>query len=197
MVGINFFLRKLRNDLFTIVDPIVWLIFTLLLTPDFVLGHLKWQPIDKEGLSFFPAEFVRVRLAYALTLTHVKEEERLKDVWHLQNPECLDVVQDLCVLISLLEPFGFGLKCLLVVMDILEDGIIGNHLSLEVVNIELHGVVGISHSLGFLGFGTFFDLDSHEFELAITISNQTLLLLLLPALSVGRDCLQDKPLLVI
>ena len=82
-------------------------------------------------------------------------------------------------------------------MDILEDGIIGNHLSLEVVNIELHGVVGVSQSLGFLSLGTFFDLDSHEFELAITISNQTLLLLLLPALSVGRDSLQDKPLFVI
>ena len=121
----------------------------------------------------------------------------MKDVWHLQNSECLDVIQDLCVLISLLEPFGFGLKRLLVVMDLLEDGIIGNHLSLEVVNIELHGVVGVSQSLGFLGFGTFFDFNSHEFELAITISSQTLLLLFLPALSVGRDGLQDKPLLVI
>ena len=72
-----------------------------------------------------------------------------------------------------MEPFGFGLKRLLVVVDILEDGIIGNHLCLEVVSIKFKNVVGVSHSLLLLSLSAFFDLDAHEFELAITISSQT------------------------
>ena len=197
VVSINFLLSERLDDLLTVVDPVVGLELALLLTPDFVIGHLKWQPINDERLGFLPTEFVRVGFADTLSLATVDEEERLKDVWHLQDPECLDVVQDLFVLFSIYEPFGFSLKSLLVVVDLLEDRIISNHLRLEVVSIELQGVVGISKSLGFLSLGTFFDLDAHEFELAITVGSQTILLLLLPALPVGRDGLQDEPLLVI
>ena len=95
MVSINFLLSERLDDLLTVVDPVVRLEVGLLLTPDFIIGHLKWKPINDERLGFLPAEFVRVWFTDTLSLAPVEEEERLKDVWHLQDPECLDVVQDL------------------------------------------------------------------------------------------------------
>ena len=173
VVSINFLLSKLRYDLLAVVDPVVQLVLGLLFTPNFVSSHLMGQPIDDKRLGFLPTKFVRVRLTYSFTLAHVEEEKCLENVWHLQDSECLNVVQDLRVLFSLLEPFGFDLKRFLIVMDLLEDGIIANHLCLEVVNIELQGVMGISQSLSFLSLSTFFNLDAHELKLAITIGNQT------------------------
>ena len=83
VVSINFLLSERLDDLLTVVDPVVGLELALLLTPDFVIGHLKWQPINDERLGFLPAEFVRVGFADTLSLATVDEEKRLKDVWHL------------------------------------------------------------------------------------------------------------------
>ena len=42
VVSINFLLSERLDDLLTVVDPVVRLEVGLLLTPDFIIGHLEW-----------------------------------------------------------------------------------------------------------------------------------------------------------
>ena len=137
MIAIDLFLSQLSDDLLNIVDSHVRPEIVLFLAPDLVSCHEFGQFLLKQLFGLFPAELVRIRLADALTLNLIQEEQTLNDVWHLEYSESFDISQDFLPVFLLLEPLRFNSQCSLVIVNVFQNGVILEHLSVKVIDVKL------------------------------------------------------------
>mmetsp|Transcript_26429 Transcript_26429/g.35321 ORF Transcript_26429/g.35321 Transcript_26429/m.35321 type:complete len:265 (-) Transcript_26429:677-1471(-) len=197
MIRIHFLLSEASYDLLTVVDRLVGFELFSFLTVDLILSHALRQLYLKYLLGFFPAHLVSLGFADVISLEFVQEEECLDDLSHFKHAERFDIRQHLSVFLPLDKVLGLDHQMLLVVKNVLEDGIFLHSLVKEVVGVEIESVDSVAHGLILLRLSVLLRHDAQNGKLAIAIRSKSGNLARLPSLLVGQHRFKSETFLFI